>query len=252
MSPEELNVRKAIADVELIRRVLDQAEKSDTPAQTVGLFGVTLTANIILQSIALAGAALLLIIELSTRGAITELLMLGATLPDIRLLGIGLMAGILIGLVILLYFVIWRAARNNREEFNAYIVRNFRYARLLSYLSDLLLKFAAVALVARLYWRLPRSGSFVYPTDALRSNSGCNLYRYRALSVSRRHPDTVSTVDSVYRGRSPLSREINATASDPDERTCLTRRLLWLRASSSMSIRHYSIGYASPSWRIFR
>ena len=57
------------------------------------------------------------------------------------------MAGILIGLVILLYLVIWRAARNSREEFNAYIVRNFRYARLLSYLSDLLLKFAAVALV---------------------------------------------------------------------------------------------------------
>ena len=147
MSPEELNVRKAIADVELIRRVLDQAEKNDSPAQTVGLFGVTLTANIILQSIALAGAVLLLIIELLTRGGITELLMLGATLPDIRLLGIGLMAGILIGLVILLYFVIWRAARNSREEFNAYIVRNFRYARLLSYLSDLLLKFAAVALV---------------------------------------------------------------------------------------------------------
>jgi hypothetical protein len=70
MSPEELNVRKAIADVELIRRVLNQAEKSDSPAQTVGLFGVTLTANIILQSIALAGAVLLLIIELLTPGAL--------------------------------------------------------------------------------------------------------------------------------------------------------------------------------------
>ncbi|HCK76803.1 MAG TPA: hypothetical protein DHW07_06630, partial [Gammaproteobacteria bacterium] len=55
--------------------------------------------------------------------------------------------GILIGLVILLYLVIWRAARNSKEEFNAYIVRNFRYARLLSYLSDLLLKFIATALV---------------------------------------------------------------------------------------------------------
>ena len=51
MSPEELNVRKAIADVELIRRVLDQAEKSESPAQTVGLFGVTLTANIVLEKL---------------------------------------------------------------------------------------------------------------------------------------------------------------------------------------------------------
>ncbi len=147
MSPEELNVRKAIADVELIRRVLDQAEKNNSPAQTVGLFGVTLTANIMLQSLALAGAALLLVVELASGGSITQTLMLGATLPDLRVLGIGLMAGILIALVILLYFVIWRAARTSGEEFNAYIVRNFRYARLLSYLSDLLLKFAAVALV---------------------------------------------------------------------------------------------------------
>tara|TARA_Y100001934_G_scaffold171739_1_gene203735 strand:+ start:1080 stop:1781 length:702 start_codon:yes stop_codon:yes gene_type:complete len=147
MSPEELNVRKAIADVELIRRVLDQAEQNETPAQTMGLFGVTLTANLILQGLALGVSALLLVIELLSRGRLTEMLMLGATFPDIRLVGIGLMAGILIGLVILLYFVIWRAARNSGEELNAYIIRNFRYARLLSYLSDLLLKFAAVALV---------------------------------------------------------------------------------------------------------
>ena len=147
MSPEELNVRKAIADVELIRRVLDQAEQNETPAQTTGLFGVTLPANLILQGLALGVSALLLLIELLSRGALTEMLMLGAAFPDIRLVGIGLMAGILIGLVVLLYFVIWRAARNSGEELNAYIVRNFRYARLLSYLSDLLLKFAAVALV---------------------------------------------------------------------------------------------------------
>ena len=147
MSPEELNVRKAIADVELIRRVLDQAEQNETPAQTTGLFGVTLTANLILQGLALGVSALLLLIELLSRGTLTEMPMLGAAFPDIRLVGIGLMAGILIGLVILLYFVIWRAARNSGEELNAYIVRNFRYARLLSYLSDLLLKFGAVALV---------------------------------------------------------------------------------------------------------
>jgi len=147
MSPEELNVRKAIADVELIRRVLDQAEQHESPAQTMELFGVTLTANLILQGLALGVSALLLLIELLSRGTLTEMLMLGGTFPDIRLVGIGLIAGILIGLVILLYFVIWRAARNSGEELNAYIIRNFRYARLLSYLSDLLLKFAAVALV---------------------------------------------------------------------------------------------------------
>ena len=123
MSPEELNVRKAIADVELIRRVLDQAEQHESPAQTMELFGVTLTANLILQGLALGVSALLLLIELLSRGTLTEMLMLGGTFPDIRLVGIGLIAGILIGLVILLYFVIWRAARNSGEELNAYIIR---------------------------------------------------------------------------------------------------------------------------------
>ena len=73
--------------------------------------------------------------------------MLGGQSPELRLVGIGIIASILAGLVILLYFVIWRAARHSGEEFNSYVVRNFRYARLLSYLSDLMMKFGAVALV---------------------------------------------------------------------------------------------------------
>ena len=73
MFPEELNVRKAIADVELIRRVLDQAEHNDRPAQTTGLFGVTLTANLILQGLALGVSALLLLIETLSGGALTKM-----------------------------------------------------------------------------------------------------------------------------------------------------------------------------------
>ncbi len=149
MADEQLNVRKAIADVELIRRVLDQVDQAQSrpAAPAAGLFGVTLTANIILQSLALTGTGVLLLVEALGDGFLTRTLMLGRQSPDLSLIGIGLMGGILVGLVILLYFVIWRAARHNGEEFNAYIVRNFRYARLLSYLSDLLMKFTAVALV---------------------------------------------------------------------------------------------------------
>lgn len=149
MADEQLNVRKAIADVELIRRVLDQVDQAQSrpAAPAAGLFSVTLTANIILQSLALTGTGVLLLVEVLGDGILTRTLMLGRQSPDLSLIGIGLMGGILVGLVILLYFVIWRAARHNGEEFNAYIVRNFRYARLLSYLSDLLMKFTAVALV---------------------------------------------------------------------------------------------------------
>ena len=144
MAQDELNIRKAIADVELIRRVLDQA---DHKAAATGLFGVTLTANIVLQSLALISAALLAAVELFGGGALTRTLMLGGQSPELRLVGIGIMASILAGLVVLLYFVIWRAARHSGEEFNSYVVRNFRYARLLSYLSDLMMKFGAIALV---------------------------------------------------------------------------------------------------------
>ena len=144
MAQDELSVRKAIADVELIRRVLDQA---DHKTATTGLFGVTLTANIVLQSLALISAALLIAVELFSGGALTHLLMLGGQSPKLRLVGIGIIASILTGLVIVLYFVIWRAAQHSGEEFNSYIVRNFRYARLLSYLSDLMMKFGAIALV---------------------------------------------------------------------------------------------------------
>ena len=144
MAQDELSVRKAIADVELIRRVLDQADHKTAKA---GLFGVTLTANIVLQGLALTGAILLVAIELFSGGGLTRLLMLGGQSPELRLVGIGVIASILAGLVILLYFVIWRAARHSGEEFNSYVVRNFRYARLLSYLSDLMMKFGAIALV---------------------------------------------------------------------------------------------------------
>ena len=144
MAQDELSVRKAIADVELIRRVLDQADHKTVKA---GLFGVTLTANIVLQGLALTSAILLVAIELFSGGGLTRLLMLGGQSPELRLVGIGVIASILAGLVILLYFVIWRAARHSGEEFNSYVVRNFRYARLLSYLSDLMMKFGAIALV---------------------------------------------------------------------------------------------------------
>ena len=147
MSSEQLDIRKAIADVELIRRVLDQVESNHSKSHAVDLFGVTLSANLVVQGLAFASAALLLLTELISGAYLSRALMLGATLPDLRIVGIGLIAAILLGLVVFLYLVIWKAARESGEEFNAYIVRNFRYARLLSYLSDLLIKFLAVALV---------------------------------------------------------------------------------------------------------
>ena len=147
MASEELDIRKAIADVELIRRVLNQAENQPVDAPHVDLLGVTVTANLVIQTVAVALAGALLLTEALGQRYLSRLLELGATAPDLRLLGVALIAGLLVGLVILLYLVIWRAARNSGEDFNQYLVRNFRYARLLSYLSDLFIKFVAVSLL---------------------------------------------------------------------------------------------------------
>ncbi len=147
MTSEELDIRKAIADVELIRRVLNQVEDKQEEPPNIDLLGITLSANLVIQSVAVALAAALLLVETLGARFLSHVLQAGISAPDLRLIGIGGVAVLLIGLLILLYLVIWRAARNSGEDFNVYLVRNFRYARLLSYLSDLFIKFVAISLV---------------------------------------------------------------------------------------------------------
>ena len=147
MNDDPLDVRQAIADVALLRRVLHQIEQRRTSQESAGLFGTTLNANMLLQGGALCAALVLAIVEIFSDNVISRAMMLGNESLDLRLAGIGIVALMLLGMITALYFVLWRAARHNGEEFGAYIARNFRYARHVSYLSDLLMKFVAVALV---------------------------------------------------------------------------------------------------------
>lgn len=147
MKDDPLDVRQAIADVALLRRVLHQIEQKRTDQEPAGLFGTTLNANMLLQSGALCVALTLAIVELFSDSVISKAMILGNESLDLRLAGIGIVALMLLGMITALYFVLWRAARHNGEEFGTYIARNFRYARHVSYLSDLLMKFVAVALV---------------------------------------------------------------------------------------------------------
>jgi hypothetical protein len=147
MKDDPLDVRQAIADVALLRRVLHQIEQKRTDQESAGLFGTTLNANMLLQGGALCIALALAIVEIFSDNVISRAMLLGNESVDLRLAGIGIVALMLLGMITALYFVLWRAARHNGEEFGAYIARNFRYARHVSYLSDLLMKFVAVALV---------------------------------------------------------------------------------------------------------
>ena len=51
MTDTNTDVRRAIADVELLRRVLNQVEQKKAEHRSVGLFGATLNANILLLSL---------------------------------------------------------------------------------------------------------------------------------------------------------------------------------------------------------
>ena len=147
MKDDPLDVRQAIADVALLRRVLHQIEEKRNDQESAGLFGTTLNTNMLLQGGALCMALALAIVEIFSDNVISRTMILGNESLDLRLAGIGIVALMLLGMITALYFVLWRAARHNGEEFGAYIARNFRYARHVSYLSDLLMKFVAVALV---------------------------------------------------------------------------------------------------------
>lgn len=144
MSRDDFDVQKALADIALIRRTLDQSEQAPLDSQLVG---VTLEANLVLQTLAFISALLLVALEILSGHAITHTLMIGGQIDEFRRFGIGIMAFILTGLLVALYFVLWRAALHSGESVSAYITRNFRYVRNLSLVSDLLMKFITLALL---------------------------------------------------------------------------------------------------------
>ena len=132
MTDSDTDVRRAIADVELLRRVLNQVEQKKAEHRSLGLFGTTLNANILLQSGALCIALVFVIVEVLSGRGISAFIMLGREAGEFPLWGIGLMACLVVAMIVSLYLVLWRAAQNSGEEFNTYIARNFRYARHLS------------------------------------------------------------------------------------------------------------------------
>lgn len=144
MSRDDFDVQKALADIALIRRSLDQSEEDQLDSRLVG---VTLEANLVLQALAFISALLLVALEIFSGHAITHTLMIGGQIDEFRRFGIGIMAFILTGLLVALYFVLWRAALHSGESVSAYITRNFRYVRNLSLVSDLLMKFITLALL---------------------------------------------------------------------------------------------------------
>lgn len=144
ISNTNFDIQKALADIALIRRTLDHSEQDQLDSRLVG---ITLEANLVLQALAFVSALLLVALEILSGQTITHTLVIGNQVDEFRRFGIGIMAFILVGLLVALYFVLWRAALHSGESVSAYITRNFRYVKNLSLISDLMMKFITLALL---------------------------------------------------------------------------------------------------------
>ena len=121
------------------RRAIDAARPDAAPRAH--------DAQLFLQSVALTMAAALLLVETVTGGFYSQLLLASADSEDLRAATILLIGSSLALLVATLYFVVYRASRAAQEDFPRFVARNFAWLKNLSLLSDVLVKFAALALV---------------------------------------------------------------------------------------------------------
>ena len=137
------NIQKALDDIAIIKQTLKEKKQENVDYQ---LNGITLSVNVIIQGGAFVFALLLLIYELISNGTMSTVMMIEGTVAELRNFAIGFVGFTLVGLLVPLYFILWRAAKHNGEDMNAYIVRNFIYIKNLSLVSDLLMKFIALSL----------------------------------------------------------------------------------------------------------
>ncbi len=144
MNQESINVKEALADVALFRKALTGTDQDLNESRLVG---ITLKANFLIQGGIFFLVGVIFIFEMVSGFLLTQTLMSGGQIPELRHTGIALIGLIVGGLVFTLYFVVWRAAKHNGDKVGTYILRNFRYLNHLSFISDLLIKFMVISLI---------------------------------------------------------------------------------------------------------
>jgi len=144
MSNTNFDIQKALNDIALIRRSLNQAGQEQMDAKLVG---VTLDANFILQAVAFVFALSLLMVEIVSNNTFMQTLAVTGQDDELSRYAIGLMGFTLVSLIVTLYFVLWRASLHTGEDMQSYITRNFQYVKNLSMLSDLLMKFITLSII---------------------------------------------------------------------------------------------------------
>lgn len=140
MSEQAKEIQQAVADLAMIRRAIDGAQTAE--GTRLGL-----DANLIIQTLALALAAGLCIVELALDHLLSRALMVTAWAAQWKAIVLADTAILLLLLVMIAYFIVWRAARRSERDFSAFVARNVSYLRNMSLVSDLLIKFAVLCLL---------------------------------------------------------------------------------------------------------
>jgi hypothetical protein len=137
-------IQQAVADLAMIRRAIDsvQGKREAGEGTRRGL-----DANLIIQTLALFMAAGLCLVELAMDHVLSRGLMVTAWETEWKLFVLADVAILLLLLVMIAYFIVWRASRHSGKDFSTFVAHNVSYLRNMSLVSDLLIKFAALCLI---------------------------------------------------------------------------------------------------------
>lgn len=133
------NLNKALEDVLTLKRLINESETIQSKSNSIG--AITTKTGRITHLIAITGCVGLILAEFTASPSITEIILLTKQEPNLQLYGIASIAYLLILLVGLLYFILWRAAGSLGLTLEEFVRKNFSYLKNMNLLSDLFVKF---------------------------------------------------------------------------------------------------------------
>lgn len=136
--------KNSLNDLAYVQRLLKKIEGNEF---SMPLNKFALDINICFQLLCLVFAIFLAGYEFMTEGQITSSMLLSAQDSELGSLGMKTVAIILFALVVVFYFLVWRASVVAKRDFNLYLEANFKFLKNLSLVSDLLVKFVSLYLL---------------------------------------------------------------------------------------------------------
>jgi hypothetical protein len=161
MQEQQQSIEQAFSDLATIRRAIERVNEDENRNIVQR---VVLGTNIYVQIGALAIALTFLISELVTNHLGTLALLYSAQDKEVAYMGLGNVGLFLLILLLFLYALVFRAARESHIEMGRFVARNFAYLKNFSLSCDLFVKYCLFALLVfaeRPQWIAPMLVLFI-------------------------------------------------------------------------------------------